>query len=465
MSSNRKTLLKLVLVLLVLLPAAAHAKLTENPHNKMECGKCHQGTVSFDEVPDDIELTEKGIHALCIGCHKKIKDVHHPEDVTVKEDVPDYLPLGEGGLVTCLTCHEIHSKDVSMHLLRSSSIGFYSSRIDICYECHTDNFKKISPHKSEEEGLSCLICHRNTPTIKDTEETITLVSEDIELMCNFCHNVDMENHPMNAEDSVKYSNVLPLSKSKEVICITCHDPHGTINTISFLREKYVVHIEMGKTEDPHKTSDYFSCLKCHVDIPSEEEYKKCKANEDLILLCYNCHGTDAEKCHPVNIELKEGMELPDNFQLTKNGLISCVTCHGPNCALDTKMEYRNLSQLKSSNCNDCHNFAGFKSIYLHSGFEALTTCYYCHKRDQEIKSFGMSQKFVCLKCHNYKNHPADINHIVKPSYEMMIIPEIKLDKKGKIKCSTCHDPHLEDMKKGKLITFEDMTLCEACHQL
>jgi predicted CXXCH cytochrome family protein len=98
------------------------------------------------------------------------------------------------------------------------------------------------------------------------------------------------------------------------------------------------------------------------------------------------------------------------------------------------------------------------------GRKATVACFYCHKREQKIKEFGMSQKFICLKCHPYLKHPSEIEHMVIPSSELSIISQIELDKKGKIKCSTCHDPHLEGKKNKKLRVFEDITICEACHQ-
>ena len=97
------------------------------------------------------------------------------------------------------------------------------------------------------------------------------------------------------------------------------------------------------------------------------------------------------------------------------------------------------------------------------GKEGTVACFYCHKREQKINEFGMSQKFICLKCHPYVKHPSETEHMVIPSFELDIISQIELDKKGKIKCSTCHDPHLVGGNK-KLRTFENITICEACHQ-
>ncbi len=460
-------LLVLILPVMLVFADASVAKLTKNPHNEMECGKCHAANVKFGQPLDKLEFVEDDIVNMCTKCHSEIIKVHHPQRVQVSGEVPDYLPLGEGNSINCRTCHDIHMKDTSMHFLRTASIGYYTSRIDICYDCHKKNFKNISPHVSREEeaGIACLICHRDAPTIKDTRETVTLVTQNIVKMCNFCHIIDTDNHPLNVDRTIEISKALPLSRNKKVVCITCHDPHGTVNTINFLRERYVIDLEFGKYENPHNIKEYFNCLKCHVDVSSAKEYVACKYKDDFILLCYNCHGTDAEKCHPVNIALLDEMELPEGFELNDDDLITCVTCHNPDCSGGKKIRYRSLDALTTSNCNDCHNYSGLKSINPHMGKDETTTCFYCHKKDHKIGDFGMSQKFICFRCHKYKKHPSGIDHLVVPRAMMDVIEQVKLDKKGKIKCSTCHDPHSKDKMHNKLRKFENISICEACHQM
>ena len=465
MLSNKKSVILVLIVTMLLFVSIANAKFViENHHNKMKCSRCHKGKVKFGEPIKDLKFIKDDLIEICLECHIEIRAVHHPQRVEVTQDVPEYFYLDEGGIVTCRTCHDIHMEDVSMHLLRSFDIGNYTSRIDICYECHRQDFKEISPHKSEKEGLTCLKCHKSSPTIKDTEETITLVAEKNELLCNFCHNVDVDNHPLNVDRSIRLSKRLPRSEYNKVICITCHDPHGTTGTINFLRERYVKDLEIGKYKNPHLEKEYFSCLKCHVKVPDNKEYVKTKYDDDYILLCYNCHGTDEEKCHPIGIELKKGMELPRGFKLNDDDIITCVTCHQLHCSGTEFISYRNINTLKKTNCNDCHNFSGVKTINPHAGKKNVVTCFYCHKREQNITEFGMSQKFICLKCHSYARHPSETNHIVKPSEELFIISQVKVDKKGKIKCSTCHDPHLAEDGKKRLRTFENLKICEACHQ-
>jgi predicted CXXCH cytochrome family protein len=457
-----KKAIYIICIFILILPAAiCQAEEAENPHNEMVCLRCHASDVSFEEPNDDLSLKGGDPVGLCLKCHGDIISVHHPQRVQVTVEVPDYLPVGEGNSITCLTCHYLHEKDMSAHLLRSSEIGNYKSRIDICYECHIDNFKRISPHRSEVEGMSCLICHRDTPTIKDTRDTVTLVNKNIDRLCNFCHNIKEDEHPVNVDTSIKISEKLPRTVDGKVICITCHDPHGTTGTINFLRERYVNDLEYGKYENPHNVKEYFECLKCHVEVPNVEEYQECRYEEDFILLCYTCHGADAEKCHVVNVSLSEGMTLPEGFPLNDDELISCVTCHNPDCSENKLIRYVNLDSLTKERCKDCHDFKGLDGIKPHVSKDTLSDdCFVCHNRNMAMDQFGMSQKFICLKCHKYKEHPPRTKKNVDIPSD---VTGVLLDKKGKVMCTTCHDPHSDDTTNNKLKVVGEITVCEACH--
>ncbi|MFC1856168.1 cytochrome c3 family protein [Thermodesulfobacteriota bacterium] len=460
---NYKNIIRLLMTISVLICAASSSYASSNPHNKQKCSECHKGDISFDEIGGNVELITDNHTSLCLDCHEDVIAVHHPQRVQVTGDVPDFLPLSEGRSITCITCHDIHSENTdTIHLLRSANIGDYTSRVDLCYACHIDNFKQISPHISEEMGLSCLVCHRETPTIKDTRETVTLVNKNIEKMCNFCHMIDDTNHPLNVDTTVKLSGRLPRSKDGKVVCTTCHDPHGTIETINYLRDQYVMDLEFGKYDNPHNVQEYFNCMKCHEDIPGVNDYINCKYKDDFILLCYTCHGADAEKCHPVNVKLQEGMTLPQNFSLDDDGLISCVTCHNPDCSENKRIKYIKYDSILKSSCKDCHDFSDLAGKYPHiSKDDAGDGCYICHKKSLDITDFGMSQKFVCMKCHMYKIHPENGEFKLQQS---SLLVDIDLDKAGRIKCSTCHDPHDPEIGNFKLKNVEEMTVCEACHQ-
>ena len=74
------------------------------------------------------ELTIKG----CYKCHPpEILGVSHPVGVAQKggTNVPDYLPTLEGGIITCVTCHEVHGGN-QKYLTRMETLK------DLCKTCH-----------------------------------------------------------------------------------------------------------------------------------------------------------------------------------------------------------------------------------------------------------------------------------------------------------------------------------------
>ncbi|MFV9644737.1 MAG: cytochrome c3 family protein [Desulfobacterales bacterium] len=76
------------------------------------------------------ELTIKG----CYRCHpSEILGVSHPVGIAVKmgTNVPDYLPTLEGGVITCVTCHEVHGGN-RKHFTRMDAAK------DLCNTCHKE---------------------------------------------------------------------------------------------------------------------------------------------------------------------------------------------------------------------------------------------------------------------------------------------------------------------------------------
>ncbi len=76
------------------------------------------------------ELAIKGCHR----CHPpEILGVSHPVGVAQKggTNVPDYLPTLEGGVITCVTCHEVHGGN-RKHFTRMDATK------DLCNTCHKE---------------------------------------------------------------------------------------------------------------------------------------------------------------------------------------------------------------------------------------------------------------------------------------------------------------------------------------
>jgi predicted CXXCH cytochrome family protein len=101
---------------------AATAAGVTNPHahdGKPFCGRCHARPGETKAVVDPI--------ALCAQCHDAAR-MHHPFRVPPKKP-PEGLPLMEGGLVACHTCHDSH--DVAAH-----ESGLRLPFSQLCLRCH-----------------------------------------------------------------------------------------------------------------------------------------------------------------------------------------------------------------------------------------------------------------------------------------------------------------------------------------
>lgn len=85
-----------------------------------ECTVCH---VSHNGGPVKKPLTE-----LCVSCHgERIEAGEHRVEIVPKYPVPQNLPLTKEGRLTCITCHDQHSKEPIM--LRFETMV-------LCNKCH-----------------------------------------------------------------------------------------------------------------------------------------------------------------------------------------------------------------------------------------------------------------------------------------------------------------------------------------
>lgn len=85
-----------------------------------ECTVCH---ISHNGGPVKKPLTE-----LCVTCHReRIQAGEHVVDIIPKYPVPQNLPLTKDGKLTCITCHDQHSKEPMMLRLEPMTL---------CNSCH-----------------------------------------------------------------------------------------------------------------------------------------------------------------------------------------------------------------------------------------------------------------------------------------------------------------------------------------
>lgn len=455
-------------------PAVQGAR--ENPHAGMECGECHsripeKGTGARGGAIDF--LTKEPV-ALCRDCHPVEEASHHPVVTRPGQALPEGLPLGAGGEVICSTCHDVHLEGAPVALLRGFDTGRYSVRMDMCLDCHAGGFSAINPHQAEAESKKCYTCHVGAPA---DNATVSL-RENLVKTCDFCHNVAAKSHPLNVDPLRKLPDSLPRDRKGEVMCGTCHDPHGSDVTLHFLRVSYVEFLEAGRYANPHGRNDYASCLGCHNGMATKDELMRKNlryAGEDL-QICLSCHG-GMDACHPILVPLLAGMTPGKELGLSEDGKIKCTTCHDPTPkgGSGVAIRGREAGQPGNALCFRCHNKAELSGRNPHATMSDRETCRFCHDtmsdptNDEAARvSFISNTRLICLRCHGQSAHPAGINHMVTP--KSVLPAAFKLDGKGRITCTTCHNPHLEagsteGAEKHRFVVQADgMALCSVCHR-
>jgi len=462
-------------VIALIPPEAAPAA---NPHRDIPCADCHavvpeKGKVAAAKV---LAGLKKDPVELCRGCHPESEVSHHPVVKKSERRLPEELPLSAGGEVICSTCHDIHQEKAATYLLRGFDTGRYSVRMDMCLDCHGESFVAINPHNAGAESEKCATCHVGKPGADPGYGTV-MMQENLGRICDFCHDVRARSHPGNVDTMKSLPGGLPRGKGGDVVCGTCHDPHGTSGTIHFLRKKYVEALERGRYANPHGKGDYASCQGCHLDVRVKKEEMRTNlryAGDDM-RICHSCHGA-MDACHPVLINLPEGMKPGNDLPLDLDGKIKCLTCHDPMAEGGSVVAIRRKEKGESVNalCFRCHDKEALSSRNPHATMSNRDMCRFCHdtmtdptNEEAGRISFISNTRLICLRCHAQQNHPMGVNHMVSPRHD---VPGMfKLDGRGRLTCTTCHNPHIDVRdEKGRSRRFvvegEGTSLCSLCHR-
>ncbi|MBI5206687.1 MAG: hypothetical protein HY934_02740 [Candidatus Firestonebacteria bacterium] len=429
----------------------------KNPHDDLECTECHSHTpVKGKDTIKTVAFVNDDFNKLCTNCHSEESNIH-PVGKVPPFKVPDYLPLDKQGRNTCVTCHYLHSTDVANSLLRGFQEGRYVERTDMCYDCHGNSFSNNNPHLTQLGKRKCLFCHSAETNISDTEKTIQM-KINIFSLCDFCHNVVKKNHPLNVDETISPPEELPRDSNGNVTCATCHNPHGTTETVHYLRKEYVISLEEEKFINPHFSKTH--CTACHLTNPKPDDTRDTvdfKYKGKFIALCNSCHGASAN-IHPVDIIPPPDMKVPSDLPLDKEGKLTCITCHDAGF-VNRSVKYlirggENFSEINEL-CYRCHDREKFKKMNPHKKIREERKCMFCHivppNEDEDtaetVKIKG-SIRLLCIRCHSDRPHPSNFKHLVRPS---MVIPKFYPLDDGFITCTTCHDPHIGELKSKKSV--------------
>lgn len=196
------------------------------------CAECHDPHGS----EQDRKLRANPVSGVCFRCHN--------DDITGRPVV--HKPIADG---RCITCHDPHTSPTPKNLRAEVNVT--------CGMCHPDKYRPDveTPHPAV-LTYGCTVCH--DPHASDYP--FRLRKPIIEL-CTTCH-VGFDDgyhvvqrpqgggHPIGGKDD-------PLRPGRELVCSSCHDPHGTDNPRMWYRafERPALCVECHRSElAPSSTS-------------------------------------------------------------------------------------------------------------------------------------------------------------------------------------------------------------------
>jgi predicted CXXCH cytochrome family protein len=89
-------------------------------------------------------------------------------------------------------------------------------------------------------------------------------------------------------------------------------------------------------------------------------------------------------------------------------------------------------------------------------------CNLCHKLNKKgtLVRLKVPMSQLCLDCHSERTPPGEHVVDVKATMKVRYLP---LDRKGRITCVTCHEPH-GMTGKVKMLRARPSELCNYCHK-
>jgi predicted CXXCH cytochrome family protein len=319
-----------------------------NPHRadvgEDRCAFCHASLDVGAVLAGQTATARTGADRLCNFCHD-VKSRDHPRNIDPVLDLPDDLPTGPGGEITCITCHHPHGSSRFTHYIREE------------YASHFERGRQDNPHV--DDRAACPACHVGRGPENITPKTHELRFDAI-LLCISCHVTARGHHPVGTplpetmEGRLREHGGLPLSAAGSTTCTTCH----TNNCESDAQHMSVHHYDPERMRldlcwmchpreefasvDPHrKTIDDTTegCVFCHDRPPVKglEQSAELYFISQIRMICLRCHEglSDLDVSHTGVMPTPEIQtrlhqyteETATPFPLDQDGTFTCTTCH------------------------------------------------------------------------------------------------------------------------------------------
>jgi predicted CXXCH cytochrome family protein len=219
------------------------------------CLVCHKSVEgkNHPEQKDSIILVQP-MPKLCYGCHEESKFrgkslhpvvgggkctvCHNPHQSNYNsllvQEAPDLCytchdkskfegKYGHTLIGMCTSCHNPHASDYSNLLIKGIP--------DICFTCHDKaQFTKKYKHIIVEIPNGCTICHN-----PHAENNKNLLLQPVVDLCTSCHAAKADGRHILAVAHLGTGESIhpvqgmpdPSDPSKQLSCISCHNPHGS----------------------------------------------------------------------------------------------------------------------------------------------------------------------------------------------------------------------------------------------
>jgi hypothetical protein len=376
----------------------------------------------------------------------------------------------------CIACHQKEKFDFWLLIFKGSpptlSVDI-PSRKGEAEGIATKEAEDTAPKNqyNSHESLGCNFCHFDNPTAVSPRFIV-----DVKDLCQLCHPGTSLHHLPEGRESMRVtaaieSHKLPGEKGK-ILCTTCHKLHDSVYG---MREEYAKVLWKDRVPNPH--GDRMLCFSCHPGRIKEGEEIRLTGGWDVNRLCNDCHLRPGVRKapHVVDVISSEGTWRMDylGYPLNK-GKLMCTTCHDE--VSHGKFDPANPRFLRGGPyaipdqfCYRCHleDRENLNNPHMQvDGFGRIReeSCRFCHKytpvpgkpSPNDLDMVG-EESDICSNCHQYRPHP-DVNHILpiprdmearRREYEDRHKVKIPLGEKGKIMCSTCHNPHAKGVLKGE----------------
>jgi predicted CXXCH cytochrome family protein len=338
-----------------------------------------------------------------------------------------------------------------------------------CVVCHVSWHDDINLEKSLLPDIDAPIRIEGLPARVPTTE-----------MCFTCHDGTVKdsrqifssrNHQSGMDVSKVTINDLPLDKNNQIYCGTCHTPHSL---------------------KPEQVGGLAPFLRVEV------------TNSDL---CLACHEKESKSHinHPIHVQVNPDHTMPERTFFGANNSIECMTCHpihGENATHgvtgDDRTElcsschepYFNIVQTDHDLITTFENRAGDIGPSLGEQ-DACSACHVSHNgKGNNMWAMDLDMQdgknAYCLGCHSEEGLGREkiyshSGHAVSGVKLKKAIPELGLNARDELLCTSCHSPHQWEFSQKHAVTEanEEGTeytsflklpddaqgqLCIACHE-